>query len=191
MGQSLSVSDPPTLERIEPKLLADCVRELDAGSRALLDLSLRREIRDDAMAPLLHTDAFHLAWQRARTLERVATAVGGQAPAPLADVRAALMRLPADVWAVRPQLMPPGRGSAEAPTTPSTSLVVQRSSRSLVPVGAAPPGRPSRSARNGSRFAVIAGRLTRAGSQQPAATVRGSFVAAAGARVRRIFRRAR
>jgi hypothetical protein len=79
--------------------LADCVRRLDPGTRALLDLSVRRRLRDDAMAPLLRTDAFHLAWRRARALERVATAVGGEdEPVPLAQVRAALEALPREVW---------------------------------------------------------------------------------------------
>ncbi len=55
-------------------------------------------MRDDAMAPLLHTDAFHLAWRRARALERVATIVGGDEPLPLGQVRAALEVLPAAAW---------------------------------------------------------------------------------------------
>jgi hypothetical protein len=86
-------SDPLSVER-----LADCVRRLDPGTRALLDLSVRRRMRDDAMAPLLKTDPFHLAWRRARALERVATAVGGGEPLPLARVRAALEALPAEAW---------------------------------------------------------------------------------------------
>jgi len=78
--------------------LADCVRRLDPGTRALLDLSVRRRFRDDAMAPLLRTDAFHLAWRRARALERVASELGGDEPVPLAKVRAALETLPREAW---------------------------------------------------------------------------------------------
>ena len=78
--------------------LADCVRRLDPGTRALLDLSVRRRLRDDAMAPLLRTDPFHLAWRRARALERVASDLGGDEPIPLASVRAALETLPREVW---------------------------------------------------------------------------------------------
>jgi hypothetical protein len=84
--------------QVEPDRLADCVRRLDPGTRALLDLSVRRRLRDDAMAPLLHTDAFHLAWRRARALERVASEVGEEEPLPLAMVRAALEVLPAEAW---------------------------------------------------------------------------------------------
>ena len=78
--------------------LADCVRRLDPGTRALLDLSVRRRLRDDAMAPLLRTDAFHLAWRRARALERVASDLGGAEAVPLAQVRAALEQLPCEAW---------------------------------------------------------------------------------------------
>jgi hypothetical protein len=100
-SMGLVVSALPQISR-EPEVavdvLADCVRRLDPGTRALLDLSVRRRLRDDAMAPLLRTDAFHLAWRRARALERVATDLGGDQPVPLAKVRAALERLPREAW---------------------------------------------------------------------------------------------
>jgi hypothetical protein len=97
-----SMPTPLPSRQREPELdrdrLADCVRRLDPGTRALLDLSVRRRMRDDAMAPLLNTDAFHLAWRRARALEQVATDVGEEQPLPLAMVRAALEVLPAEAW---------------------------------------------------------------------------------------------
>jgi hypothetical protein len=96
-----AVRDPAREEasrQVSPERLAECVRRLDPGTRALLDLSVRRRFRDDTMAPLLKTDAFHLAWRRARALERVATAVGGDEPMPLGQVRAALEALPAEAW---------------------------------------------------------------------------------------------
>src|SRR3954453_14933313 len=89
----------PEPQVVAPERLAECVRGLDPGTRALLDLSVRRRLRDDAMAPLLHTDAFHLAWRRARALERVASDVGGEGEAlPLAQVRSALEALPSEAW---------------------------------------------------------------------------------------------
>jgi hypothetical protein len=108
--------------QVEPDRLADCVRRLDPGTRALLDLSVRRRLRDDAMAPLLHTDAFHLAWRRARALERVASEVGEDEPLPLAMVRAALEVLPASAW--DPLSVPalPEKAEETEPTT-STELV--------------------------------------------------------------------
>jgi hypothetical protein len=84
-----------------------CVRRLDPGTRALLDLSVRRRLRDDDMAPMLRTDPFHLAWRRARALERVAGGLGGDPPPPLSEVRAALAELPDELWSPLAQLMPP------------------------------------------------------------------------------------
>src|SRR4051812_39220736 len=84
--------------QVPQERLAEGVRRPDPGTRALLDLSVRRRFRDDAVAPLLKTDAVHPAWRRARALERVATAVGGDEPLPLGQVRAALEALPAEAW---------------------------------------------------------------------------------------------
>jgi|SRR5947209_6480152 len=128
MPQALSISGPPALSLEQ---LGRCVRRLDPGSRALLDLSVRRGVRDDAMAPILRTDPFHLAWRRARALERVAEALGGEPS--LSDVRAALPELPDEVWAPLPELMPP----RPAPTL----ALVQRPETSVVP---AEPGRLAR-----------------------------------------------
>jgi hypothetical protein len=100
--------DPVRLDR-----LADSVRRLDPATRALLDLSVRRGVRDDVMAPILHTDPFHLAWRRARALERVASEVGGgDRPAPLGEVRMALEALPREAWGL------PGIGPPALPAGP-------------------------------------------------------------------------
>ncbi len=80
--------------------LEACVRALDPASRALLDLSLRRRMRDDHMAPVLRVDAFNLAWRRARAIERVASSLGLDDPSGLAQVRAALPHLPERAWCV-------------------------------------------------------------------------------------------
>ena len=88
--------------------LASCVQRLDPATRALLDLSVRRGVRDDQMAPILRTDVFHLAWRRARALEHVANEIGG---APLGEVRIALEALPREAWGLpgmgQPALPPP------------------------------------------------------------------------------------
>jgi hypothetical protein len=121
-----SVSLPP--RRIEPDppvrldRLSDCVRRLDPATRALLDLSVRRGVRDDQMAPILRTDPFHLAWRRARALERVANEVGsGGRPAPLGDVRMALEALPREAWGL-PGMGPPALPSPK-PASDSAALV--------------------------------------------------------------------
>jgi hypothetical protein len=86
--------------------LADCVRRLDPATRALLDLSVRRHVPDAAMAPVLRTDPFHLAWRRARALERIADEVGEGGSAPLGEVRIALEALPREAWGL-PGMGPP------------------------------------------------------------------------------------
>src|SRR3954451_868442 len=99
--------------------VAACVQRLDPATRALLDLSVRRGVRDDQMAPILRTDAFHLAWRRARALEHVANEVGG---APLGEVRMALEGLPREAWGLpgiwQPAL-PPGPAEGGEPGEPS------------------------------------------------------------------------
>jgi hypothetical protein len=97
--------DPVRLDR-----LAESVRRLDPATRALLDLSVRRGVRDDAMAPILHTDPFHLAWRRARALEQLASEAGdGDRPAPLGEVRMALEAMPREAWGL------PGTGPPALP----------------------------------------------------------------------------
>src|SRR5437763_1114498 len=99
------------------------VRSLDPGSRALLDLSLRRRLRDDDMAPLLRIDAFNLAWRRARALEHVASGLGLADPAGLAQVRAALPHLPDEAWGV-PLALP-------APAPVEEPMVVEGSAETI------------------------------------------------------------
>jgi hypothetical protein len=98
--------DPP----VRLGRLAAAVGRLDPATRALLDLSVRRGVRDDAMAPILHTDPFHLAWRRARALERLASEAGEAGrPAPLGEVRMALEALPREAWGL------PGAGPPALP----------------------------------------------------------------------------
>jgi hypothetical protein len=130
MPQAASIPAPAGLSL---EHLGHCVRRLDPGSRALLDLSVRRRLPDDAMAPILGTDPFHLAWRRARALERVANELGGDEPVSLSDVRAALGSLPDEIWSPLPQLMPPRQGP--------TLALVPRPDASVVP---AEPGRLAR-----------------------------------------------
>ena len=114
--------------------LAACVQRLDPATRALLDLSVRRGVRDDQMAPILRTDPFHLAWRRARALEKIASDLGrnGRA-APLGEVRLALEALPREAWGL-PAAGPPALPAPESAAT----------SAALVPAVAAPAGRLAR-----------------------------------------------
>src|SRR5437764_510089 len=83
---------------LELNRLEAVVRALDPASRALLDLSLRRRMRDDDMAPLLRVDPFNVAWLRARAIERVASELGLDDAIGIGKVRAALPRLPEQAW---------------------------------------------------------------------------------------------
>jgi hypothetical protein len=113
--------------------LATCVQRLDPATRALLDLSVRRGVRDDQMAPILRTDPFHLAWRRARALERIARELGSDhRPMPLGEVRMALEALPRDGW---------GLPAAGPPALPAPEPA---GGAELVPASAAPAGRLAR-----------------------------------------------
>ena len=102
--------------------LATCVQRLDPPTRALLDLSVRRGVRDDQMAPILRTDPFHLAWRRARALEKIAAELGeGERSAPLGEVRMALEALPREAWGL-PEAGPPALPAPE-PAAKSAALV--------------------------------------------------------------------
>ena len=165
---SAAVADREQDHRLDG--LADCVRRLDPGTRALLDLSVRRRLRDDAMAPLLRTDAFHLAWRRARALERVASDLGGEQPLPLAQVRAALESLPGDAWdpLSRPALMPP-REPREEPAPATTTALV-----------------PAQSTAVGERRERLADRLDAFAGSAP--TLRAAFAALGRAAARKAVR---
>jgi hypothetical protein len=132
-------TDPAVAVRLDR--LAEAVGRLDPATRALLDLSVRRGVRDDAMAPILHTDPFHLAWRRARALDRLASDVGEAGrPAPLGEVRMALEALPREAWGL------PGAGPPALPP-PREGRVAEE------PAGAAEPDVASEPARAAARDA--------------------------------------
>jgi hypothetical protein len=113
--------------------LAACVQRLDPATRALLDLSVRRGVRDDQMAPILRTDPFHLAWRRARALESVASEVGeGGRPALLGEVRMALEALPREAWGLPdggPPALPAPAPATGAALVPAASVPSRRLAR--------------------------------------------------------------
>src|SRR3954454_4052098 len=132
----LAVSLTTPAGSIPLERLTECVRRLDPATRALLDLSVRRGVRDDVMAPILRTDALNLAWRRARALERVASEVGdGTRPAPLGEVRMALEALPREAWGL-PGMGPP----ALPPPVPAVGAALVRAPAAAVDVPAAAAG---------------------------------------------------
>lgn len=99
-NQTRLLSPPPSRVSVPLDELAACVRALDPGSRALLDLSLRRRFPFEAMAGVLHTDPFDLARRRARAVARIAAELDLEGSGVVATVKAALARLPDDAWGV-------------------------------------------------------------------------------------------
>src|SRR4051794_34326500 len=105
------LSPPPGRAALSLEELGMCVRALDPGSRALLDLSLRRRLPFEAMAGVLHTDPFDLARRRARAVARIAAELDLEGAGVVATVKAALARLPDDAWCV--PVAPPPAGLQE------------------------------------------------------------------------------
>jgi hypothetical protein len=151
------------------------VRALDPATRALLDLSLRRRLRDDDMAPLLQIDSFNLAWRRARAIERLASDLGLTEPSGLAQVRAALPHLPEHAWLVPPAL-PAGEEivEGEAVTMEFEAIAAEPAAQPLAVRPVAPVAAPA---------PAPAPRLTdlvRSAVGRPG-TARGALLAAGGA----------
>ena len=106
---------PVAPTRIAVDDLAACVRALDPGSRALLDLSLRRRLPFEAMAGVLRTDPFDLARRRARAVARIAAELDLEGAGVVATVKAALARLPDDAWGVPVKPAAPAAPRLEPP----------------------------------------------------------------------------
>jgi hypothetical protein len=175
--------------------LEACVRALDPGSRALLDLSVRRRLRDDDMAPVLRIDPFNLAWRRARAIEHLATQLQLDDPAGIAAVRAALPRVGDHAWGVplaieanqpaRPEPQP--EQPAKAVLQQTRAALAPRTPPAILPVRHLPPQPPDR-----LRAAVSAARTAAAARPETVrAAARGALLAGAGALVSRMFSRRR
>lgn len=153
---------------------------LDPASRALLDLSLRRRVRDDDMAPVLHIDPFNLAWRRARAIERIATQLELDDPAGIGLVRAALPRVPDRAWGV--PLAIERNAPAPAPEPP------QAPGRVLVPRPTAAPVRRASDQQQRFHAALAAARAAAAANPEAVkAAKRGVLWAGAGALLGRLF----
>ena len=112
----------PPRRTVSADALAECVRALDPGSRALLDLSLRRRLPFEAMAGVLHTDPFDLARRRARAVARIAAELDLEGAGVVATVKAALARLPDEAWGV-PVAKPAPAVQAEAMAAAARALM--------------------------------------------------------------------
>lgn len=153
---------PLDIARLEATVLA-----LDPGSRALLDLSLRRRLPDEEMAPMLRVDPFHIAWLRARAIERVASELGLGDPIGVGEVRAALPGLGDRAWGLP---VPPTRLVRRPDRPPAAPAVVRY---------LAPPRPPFV---DKLRSAAMAARsVTEAPASPARAAIRGGLLTCAGA----------
>jgi hypothetical protein len=85
---------------IDQAKLAESLGQLDAGTRALLDLSLRRAIPDDQVAKVLGVDAASIPPRRARGIAQLADMMEVPGPSELAALLIAIPDLPEDAWGV-------------------------------------------------------------------------------------------
>ena len=81
-----------------PDPFARALSELDSGTRALLDLSLRRALDDDELAKLVRADPDEIARRRERTLDEIAAETGIEGPGAREQVTARLLAVPSEVW---------------------------------------------------------------------------------------------
>jgi hypothetical protein len=94
---------------IDQARLAECVSQLDAGTRALLDLSLRRAVPDEQVASVLGVDAASIPPRRARGIAQLADMMEVPGPSELAALLIAIPELPESAWGV-PMPAPPFSG---------------------------------------------------------------------------------
>jgi len=86
--------------------LTQAVQELDPGTRALLDLSLRRAIPDERVAGLLGVDLAEIPRRRARGIAQLADKLAVPGPAELAALLVAIPDLPEEAWGVPTPKLP-------------------------------------------------------------------------------------
>ena len=149
---SAAPNQPPLLtSAAEPSVyvsmqaLEECVRSLDPGARALLDLSLRRRLPLEAMAAVLHTDPFDLARRRARSIARIAADLDLDGAGVVGSVKAALGRMADEAWLV-PVALPKPRVQAEEMASQARALMErlrerqaeERAARAAPPMSPAP-----------------------------------------------------
>jgi hypothetical protein len=85
---------------IDQAQLAESLGRLDPGTRALLDLSLRRAIPDDQVAKVLGVDASSIPPRRAQGIAQLADMMDVPGPAELAALLIAIPELPEEAWGV-------------------------------------------------------------------------------------------
>jgi len=80
------------------KRLGEALAALDAESRALLDLNVRRGMEENEIAEILNVDADNVASRRRKILERLDSELGLITREDRDELRATLPDLPPKLW---------------------------------------------------------------------------------------------
>lgn len=80
------------------KRLGEALAGLDAESRALLDLNVRRGMEENEIAEILNVDADNVASRRRKILERLDSELGLDTREDRDELRATLPDLPPKLW---------------------------------------------------------------------------------------------
>jgi hypothetical protein len=153
--------------------LIQAVQELDSGTRALLDLSLRRAIPDERVAGLLGVELAEIPRRRARGIAELADKLAIPGPAELASLLVALPELPDEAWGVpNPKLPKVKKVSAARRAKAFRRAAVAASP--LVAAGAVLAAVIVSSGGGGQKSAnlTLQGRLASGGKHQPAAVAK-------------------
>jgi len=80
------------------KRLGEALAALDAESRALLDLNVRRGMEENEIAEILNVDADNVASRRRKILEQLDSELGLDTREDRDELRATLPDLPPKLW---------------------------------------------------------------------------------------------
>jgi len=80
------------------KRLGEALAGLDAESRALLDLNVRRGMEESEIAEILNVDADNVASRRRKILEQLDSELGLETREDRDELRATLPDLPPKLW---------------------------------------------------------------------------------------------
>jgi len=80
------------------KRLGEALAGLDAESRALLDLNVRRGMEENEIAEILNVDADNVASRRRKILEQLDSELGLETREDRDELRATLPDLPPKLW---------------------------------------------------------------------------------------------
>lgn len=119
---------------VPPERLRAALDKLDPGSRALLELSVKRGIADHEIAQVLRTGAAEVAERRESILARIADDLGSNGPDLVLRVRRALRELPLEGAAAERN----GHAAEEEPAEEVDGEVVEEEPASAEEVDAGP-----------------------------------------------------